>query len=616
MQRFKAYEHMKQRGLILVKLFLIFFIFFIFSKIVFLLYHWNQTIEAGISNLAPIFWHGLRLDISAVSYLLLLPLVWFLICTVFKIKIYYKAVNWYFVIVLILLSLIIAIDIELYKFWGFRLDMTSTMYLKIPKEAFASVSFWLILRQLIFAGIIFYLFYKIYHRLNKNQDFIKFSFLEIPLYLLLIGFLVIPLRGGLGIAPINVGSAYFSQNNYLNHAAINVFWNLGNSSIENVNTTSYQNFTGREVENILKPYLNSQDTSGVKLLTIEKPNIIIIMLESFTANVIEPLGGLPDVTPNLNNLSKEGVFFTNFYASGDRSDKGLVSILSGFPAQPTFSVIKDVAKSQLLPKLPLDLKSNGYQTAFYYGGDLNFANMRSYLITSGFSKLISKDDFPKNTYNSKWGSHDDVVFNRLTADLDTAKTPFFKMIFTLSSHEPFEVPVKRFKGEGEVYKFLNSICYTDSCLGDFVQKAKTKAWWENSLVIIVADHGVRWPHKIKNHVPGKFLIPMLWIGGAVDTSFSVNKVASQIDIPVTVLNQLGYDTKMYKYSRNIFADSHTNDAFYAYNNGVGMVNDSMKLVYDFNLKSTLLKKGKVDKNLINISKAYIQSIYNELNKIK
>lgn len=604
---------MKQRLVLLAKLFIIFLFFSIISKVVFILYHWSLTAESGVTDILMIFWHGLRLDISASSYFMLLPILLLLISSIFRFD-YTRFLKWYFVTLIILLSITLVSDLELYKYWGFRLDSTSALYLKTPKEAFASVSAWIIVRQLLLAALLVTLFYRIYKKVINEYVVDKFKLYEIPVFLFLIAFLIIPIRGGLGIAPINVGSAYFSQNNYLNHAAINVYWNLGNSLADNSLQSDYEFFEPEKASGLVKSYLNVSDTSGLKILNSKTPNILIILLESFTGDVIEPLGGMKGVTPCLTQLSKEGIFFSNVYAAGDRSEKALVSVLSGFPAQPTFSVIKDAAKTQSLPKLPLDLKNLGYNSAFYYGGDLNFANMRSYLITSGFTDLISMENFPKSTYNSKWGSHDDVVFEKYMEDIDSAKSPFFKMIFTLSSHEPFEVPVNRFKGDGEIPKFLNSIYYTDSCLGNFVRIAKTKSWWKNTLIVIVADHGVKWPHKIKNHVPEKFHIPMLWIGGAVDTSFTFSKTISQIDIPVTILNQLDYNTQNYKYSRNIFGNSQSTDAFYAYNNGVGMVNDSMKLVYDFALKAILQKKGKVNPELADKSKAYIQEIYKDINK--
>jgi phosphoglycerol transferase MdoB-like AlkP superfamily enzyme len=602
---------MKHRILLLLKIFLAVFLFSVFSRVFFLLYNWSLTKEAG-SEAFLTFWHGLRLDISVTSYLIALPILIVLISSIFKRDLYTTFIKWYLLIVLIILSFVLVVDLELYKFWGFRLDTTSALYLKTPKEALASVSVWIILRQFIIAVIVFFVSFKLFKRIIRKEDTYKFSYIEIGVYALLLASLIIPIRGGVGIAPINAGSAYFSQNAFVNHASINVYWNLGNSLSNNSKKSQYKFFEESEALKYAQPYLNNGDTEGLMLLKEKRPNIILIMLESFTANVVEPLGGLRGITPNLNKLSKEGIFFTHMYCSADRSEKGLVSILSGFPAQPSFSVIKDAAVTQSFPKIPLDLKKLGYNSAFYYGGDLNFANMKSYLITAGFSEFVSQDDFPPSTYNSKWGAHDEVVFQRLLTDLDKAQTPFFKMLFTLSSHEPFEVPLQKISGDDELHKFLNSVYYTDSCLGKFIQAAKNKKWWSNTLIIMVADHGIRWPDNLKAHEPAKFHIPMLWLGGAIDTTMQVNKIVSQVDIAVSLLNQLGVKGEKYKYSRNVFGNTPKTGAFYVYNNGIGMINDTMKLVYDFEMKAVLKKQGKISNDFIKTSKAYIQEVYNDI----
>ncbi len=605
---------MKKRIIYLIKLYLLFLIFSLLSKIIFLVYHSDLiTSNDKFSEILKIFVYGFRLDLSASAYFMILPVVLLIFSSLFKKDIFGVVLPWYFLAIIVLLSLTLTIDLELYKFWGFRLDSTPLLYLKNPKEAAASVSIWIIARQLIIAAVISVFFIWLFKRVMKRAD-LKYKLIEIPLYLFILAFLIVPIRGGFGIAPINVGSAYFSQNSFLNHAAINVYWNFGNSFLDqDKKANKYKYFDESRAQSLISPYLNENDTTGQKVLNTARPNILIVILESFTANAIKPLGGLPDVTPSLNILADEGILFTNFYASGDRTDKGLVSVLSGYPAQATFSVIKDAAKTQSLPKLPVDLTKLGYNTAFYYGGDINFANMRSYLVSAGFTHLISKEDFPSSTYNSKWGSHDEVVFNKLYNDINNAKTPFFKVFLTLSSHEPFEVPVKHFKGTGDTPRFLNSMMYTDSCIGNFISKARLQPWWKDTWIIFVADHGSVHPDKLRAHVPKKFYIPMIWTGGAISRPVKFAKPASQADIPATLLYQLGQPFNHYKFSRNVFGNHQKTDVFYLFNNGIGMVNDTSKLAFDCTRKSLMLRNGHISDSLVNISKAYIQTIYSDLN---
>lgn len=606
-------EFMKQRIIYLLKLYLLFLIFSVISRVIFLLYHFSASSESSIWECLQTFYYGLRLDLSASAYLMILPVLLLVSSSIIKRDIFRFVMPWYFGAAYIVLSLTLVADLELYNFWGFRLDSTPVLYLKHPKEAMASVSIWIVIRQLFLAAVIIFSFLWVFRKKMQVPEQ-KFSFFEIPVYLFLFAFLIVPIRGGFGIAPINVGAAYFSSANFLNHAAINLYWNLGNSFLDQAKKeNNYKYFEKQKAEDMVGPYLNTFDTTGLRVLNVPRPNILLIMLESFTANVIAPLGGMKDVTPSLNSLAGDGILFTNFYASGDRTDKGIVSVLSGYPAQPTFSVIQDAAKTQVLPKLSMDLKKLGYTTSFYYGGNVDFANMRSYLISGGFENLVTMDSFPKSTYNSKWGSHDAVVFNKLFNDLNNAREPFFKLFLTLSSHEPFEVPTSHFKGNMESVRYLNSVMYTDSCIGDFIAKAKKQPWWGNTWIILVADHGSRHPNNLAVYEPGKFFIPMLWTGGAVRGGFSFDKTASQADIPATVLNQLNCNFDAYIFSRNIFGTKQKTDAFYLFNNGIGMVNDSVKFVFDF-AKNALQTDSNVPDSLVNLSKAYVQYIYSDLNK--
>jgi phosphoglycerol transferase MdoB-like AlkP superfamily enzyme len=349
------------------------------------------------------------------------------------------------------------------------------------------------------------------------------------------------------------------------------------------------------------------------LITKEKPNVIVIILESFTAKIIEPLGGLPNVTPSLNNLIKEGILFTNFYASGDRTDKGLVSILSGYPAQPRTSIIKYPEKTQSLPYLPKAMEKIGYHTSFVYGGDIGFANMESYLTNSGFSTITDDNDFSSDIDNSKWGVADHYIFNQLLTECDTAQNPFFKVMLTLSSHEPFEVPMKPvFEGDDERSKFLNACFYTDKSLGEFIRQAKKKEWWNNTLIIITADHGHRFPNPEELKEKERFKIPMLWLGGALakqDTT--IETFGIQTDISNTLLRQVGSGSNDFTFSKNLMAADVKSFALYIFNNGFGYVSPTHENIYDFDLQNYLKKEG--DETELPFGKAYMQKLFHDYN---
>lgn len=434
----------------------------------------------------------------------------------------------------------------------------------------------------------------------------------VPVWLALTVALIIPIRSSFSVAPLNTGFVYFHKTKtFPNHAGINAVWNF----LRSVSRDDHSKYPDNFVQDYERDFHMLMQTKGktTSLITTQKPNVILIILESFTAKIIEPLGGLTDVTPSLNALTREGILFTNFYSSGDRTDKGIVSLLSGYPAQPRTSIIKYPNKTESLPYLPRAMDKLGYHTSFVYGGDIGFANMESYLTNAGFSNITSDEDFDSDIDNSKWGVADHYVFNQLLDECDTAKNPFFKVMLSLSSHEPFEVPMDPvFKGQDESSKFLNACFYTDKSLGEFIREAKKKSWWNNTLIIITADHGHRFPNPNELKEKERFKIPMLWLGGAIakqDTT--IQTFGTQTDITNTLLSQVGAYSNDFIFSKNLMADEVNSFALYLFNNGFGYVSHYGEHIYDFDLQNYLKKEG--DEKELPMGKAYVQKLFHDYN---
>ncbi len=344
------------------------------------------------------------------------------------------------------------------------------------------------------------------------------------------------------------------------------------------------------------------------ILRISRPNILFIILESYTAKLVGCLGGEPGATPNIDRIAREGILFTNIYASGDRSEKGLVALLSGYPVQTTTSIIKIPRKTERLPHLNKILKSQGYHTSYYYGGELAFANIKSYLFNAGYEKLISKFDFDPQTYNSKWGVHDHVLLNKWLQDFKNAPEPFFSTLFTLSSHEPYDIPIPaKFKGSDEATQFKNSIYYTDQAIGNFIKAAKKQTWWNNTLIVMVADHGHRFPGDDPNHQPSKFRIPFLLTGGALrQTHRQVATMGSQTDIAATLLAQLHLPYHEFKWSKNLLSPTAKPFAFYVFIDGFGMVTPAGTVTFDNVSKQVITQDANVPDQQLDYGKAYMQ----------
>lgn len=609
---------MKQRIFLFWILFFFWVFYFEVARVLFLIYNWNFVEKTGIYEAFKSLFFGIRLDLSMAGYLTILPGLVLIAFALFKSTYYHGFLRYYTWLMLLVSGFLVFADAVLYSYWGFRLDKTPLLYITSPRDALASVSIWLVITQVLLSLAFSFLFGWIVNKILKffKTGPVPAKRVEALIMGLFVALLILPIRGGTGIAPINVGTVYYSSHNFANHAAINVVWNVGFSLANKGAENTFQYFDQAKDERLVAPYLNQNDTTLEYCFNEPQPNFVFLMVESFSSNVIEALGGLKGITPHFNQLSGEGILFSQMYAAGDRSDKGLLAILSGYPAQTSYSVISDAGRTERMAKLPSVLKTLGYKTSFYYGGDIDFANMRSYLISAGFDNIVSKDSFPKSSYNSKWGAHDETVFKKLLHDLTLEKGRFFKMIFTLSSHEPFEVPAKTvIQGNDLASKYLNSVHYTDSCIGAFISEAKKQSWWKNTVILIVADHGIRFPGNYEVHDPRKYRIPMLWLGGGLKRSMKVTKTASQIDIPSTILGQLNVSATGFRFSRNIFGKHAKSDAFYIFNNGIGLVNDTSLLVYDCTNQKALLSKNAND-SLEVVAKAYIQNVYWDIRKGK
>lgn len=427
----------------------------------------------------------------------------------------------------------------------------------------------------------------------------------------------IAIRGGVTTSTANVGMVYYSQDQFLNHSAINPCFSLFSSLSKQQDFASQFDFFPEDkrqelASDLTRPFEAASGDTIPRLLRTNRPNILLILLESFSANAIEVLGGTPGVTPCLNCLSEEGILFTNMYANSFRTDRGLVSVLNGYLAQPTTSIMKYPAKSQSLPSLAKSLGEVGYTADMLYGGDINFTNMRSFFFSSGYTRITCDQDFPLSSRLSKWGANDDVTFRHLLEDLSARPVdgaPWLTTFLTLSSHEPFEVPYHRLSDP-----YLNSVAFTDSCLGAFIDGLKELPVWKNTLVILVSDHGFCYPENLTNYEPRRYHIPMLWLGGAVAAPRKVETFACQTDLAATLLGQLGLPVDRFTFSKNIFSPSEPHFAFYTYNNGFGIIDTTGYSAFDNEAGRVLSTKASPAGEALRVDKgkALLQTLYDDL----
>lgn len=611
---------MSKRLIFLLAVFALWLPVFAIQKPLFMLYHALEN-SSSLTDYLQVILHGVLLDCTISGYLTVIPLLCVLVSIWLPGTVYKKILKGYFLIIAILVAAIYAVDVALYGYWGFRLDATLFFYLQSPKDAMASVPLKTFALQLVmfaaYAWVIYWLFKRLIIPLFPSTPVRRRLGGTIGI-LLVGGILFIPIRGGITTSTANVGMVYFSKNQFLNHAAINPTFSLIASISKQQDFAAQFNFFPEEERQeryaTLTQYNDSltNNAEKIKLLTTDRPNILIILLESFTANAIEAVGGEAGITPNLNKLSKEGITFTNMYANSFRTDRGLVAVLNGYLAQPTTSIMKYPAKSQTLPSIAKSLSEQGYTADMLYGGDINFTNMQSYFFGSGYSKITADRDFPLSSRLSKWGANDDITFSHLYESIRERdeKTPWLSTFLTLSSHEPFEVPFHHLEDP-----YLNSVAFTDSCIGSFVDKLKEQPVWKNTLIVLISDHGYRYPSPMLDYEPRRFHIPMIWLGGAVKEPAIIDIYANQTDLAATLLSQLNLPHDQFTFSRDILDAGYPKYSFYTFSNGFGFIDSTGVSVYDNESNRPLLEEPSTDSQTrLDKGKVLLQTLYDDLGK--
>lgn len=611
------------------------YVVFFTARLVFLGWHWEKTAQLSFSDIPGLWIHGSHMDLSAVGYLLVFVVFagWFR--EFFQFKAFSLVLKIYYFLLHTAIWTAVAADLEVYQAWGVKLNAEVVYYCQYPAEALASAwSSPVIL--LTGTGIAFGVFFwrVSFHRIFNPDSYPGWrtfsAWKTIPVYLVLLIIVFLMIRGGTGLTPMNPGFVYFSENSFANHAAINATWNV----VYDLN--SREESSDKEVswypKEIVSAKLDSlyhrnQPSENTRLLSTERPNIVLIILESWTADMVPALGGVTGYTPTLDSVINNGLLFDEFYANGKRSAYGISSLLTGFPSIPDGAIIKFPTKFEKLPSISERLGEVGYTSWFFYGGDVRFDNMNAFLLKSGFSKLVDKSQFRKEDQNSKWGAFDDVVLKRMNQDLKTISKPFFSVIFTLTSHEPFEIPVTSpYPSASVADQYKNSIWYSDLSLGNFLKEAKAEEWYENTLFIFVADHGHRFPlNRTQQFVPERFHIPCVFFGPVLKSEWvgkRISSLSSQSDLAATLLNQLNLSSTDFTWSNDLVKSPRHDFAYFNLNDGFGWMRPGYQVSFDFVSEKVILEtvqdgiSAEEKGRLLMEGKTYLQGLYRYFNRIE
>ncbi len=625
-----------------VKTYATFVVLFVLQKPLFLFLEKGsatQPVDNIFTELPAVIWHGLPLDLSMAGYLSVIPGLLSIAVVWLKRELVKPIMNIYFIIASLFITCSFLLNASLYPYWKYPLDSTPLFYFfTSPADAIASVSIWqVILSIVILIVLTIGVWFTLRMRGEKRQQYSRYGYgyggfgsgkrnrfddfdrhrgRTSIILLLLTGLLFLPIRGGITVSTMNTGQAYYSQNAYLNHSAVNPLFSLFESITHQEDFASqYRFMKDKEADKIFATMTSTSDENTYPLLneaTFKKgtPDILIVIMESFASDIMPSMGSYKDVAVCLDSIAQQSILFTRFYANSFRTDRGMVSILSGYPAQPTTSIMRYPRKTSQLPSIARNLaKYKNYKTTYYYGGDADFCNMRSYLVSQGYQHIISDANFPIEDKLSKWGVPDHILAARMMEDIkaqQNEKRPMLRILQTSSSHEPFEVPYHRLKD-----KRLNAFAYTDSVMGAIVREYRKLPRWKNTLIVFVPDHVGGYKENLNDHDRSRYQIPLILAGGAISRPMKVGIIGSQHDIAATLLGQLGVEHREFTFSKNMMSDATPKFAFFAVNDAFGIVSEENSLIYDNRAKRIVYDKGEKGFNLKR-GQAYLQKLYDDL----
>lgn len=569
--------------------------------------------------------NAFRIDVSTICYLLLLP---------FLLSFFQRVIAWggwsllfksYFYTVTLFIVLLNAVDVCLYQEWGVKINSRIFLYLQHPNEVLSSASFQ---HYLIFGLVVLVSLFLVRYAFNRLSVESCFHEKEkkgvmwiTPLFALL---LLLGIRGGWQQIPMQESDCYFSKEQKINDVTVNTFWNFNASvarSIANKTSNPYHYLSDKELASYAENnFGNSIEHLETKVLKSDRPNVVFLILEGWSADMVGCVSGNPQqsASPVFDSLAKQGVLFSECYASGDRSDQGITTVLTSFPALPFGSIINESPKIKKLPCIATSLKPMGYQSLFLFGGDLSYGNLKALIYQKGFDAIVEENDMDSKFYRGRLGVHDENAFDVFSQQLTKMKPPFFASIFTQSTHFHYDYPHQRntITWAGEHNAYANSMLYSDSCIGDFFRKARKENWYSNTLFVLVPDHSHHSPQNSNPKTADYHHIPLLLLGDVLHDSLKgtiISTPVSQCDVAGTVVRLITGTAKEYEWYVDLFSSTPNQHVCFVYTEGVGIVTSKdCKLSFDAKnnrLETTPSTADCDTQHMLYSAKAYLQYVY-------
>ncbi|MDH5464363.1 MAG: sulfatase-like hydrolase/transferase [Thiovulaceae bacterium] len=597
--------------LFLGKAFLFLMAYYFFLRLVFLSYYYQKLsiIETNFFEIIQTFISALSIDVATVSYILGLSLPLLVLYMIFKKPFLMSTVRWFiWGMMLFSLSMYIA-ELGVYGEWEEKPGFEVLTYLQHPDEIISSNPLGATIILAIFLIFVIIITFKLALRilqLTINSEQALFSKIAVTLsfFFVALTILIIGARGGIGHVPITQSDAYFSKHKILNDAAINTLYNFLHSIIWNQQLIGGQNpfiskLPQNEKETILAKLIQQKSSGNFpKILTTTRPNVVIVILESWSGDFTDNDPKYQGVTPYFHEMAKDGILFTKAYGSGTLSHEGVPAILSAWPAINNLYITNVPSKISKLPSIGKSLKDVGYETLFLYGGQLRYGNMTSYIYANKFDHIYEEKDFPSDTARSTLGVHDEFAFSKFYKHIKPLKEPFLASIFTASSHSPYAQPMEDKIHWGDYHKpFLNSVFYTDRSIKEFMTKMKQESFYNNTLFVFIADHSHITPRNYNRNQSQWHHTAMLLYGNVIKKAFrgkKVKKIVSQHDLASTLLAQMDVKHDDFIWSRNIFRKDYQENAYYTVKHGHGFV--TPKGTYTYHIKDKRVMTDSLPKD--------------------
>lgn len=555
------------------------FIFFLLGMVILSLsrlglsLYFHQEISA-VNGWLSVFLQGIRVDFASLCLLLALPalLLAVLPSIVLKTRIFKTLITLWLVASVCFLIFLELSTPDFILEYGLRPNRLFVEYLAYPQEVFSMLFKGRPVQStgiLLISAVAAWALIRLATPLVKNSSSAPLGLMShatVTLVVILVGFAGI--RSSTGHRPMNPAMIAFSSNPTVNVLPLNSFYSVAHATRDMLKVGKsaselYGSLSEEEVINQIR--LSSHlpdyafDHPDIPTLAFRQAsnqgqdkNIVIILEESLGAQFIGSLGGLP-LSPNFDHLSEQGWAFSNLYATGTRSIRGIEAILTGFTPTPNQSVVKQPKSQQDFFTLAETLNEQGYDTTFYYGGEGHFDNMKGFFLSNGFSNVIEQKDYVEPVFEGSWGVSDEDLFTKADEEfkrLHAEGKPFFGFVFSSSNHDPFEFPDDRIELYEQPKNSRNNAAkYADYALGTFFEKAMAAPYWKDTIFLVIADHDSRVFGS--DLVPIKhFHIPGLIIGGGIEPQKD-DRLVSQIDMAPTLLSIAGIDAHTPLFGRDL-----------------------------------------------------------------